>query len=110
MPVIQEGLTKLGQSRLRSNRQETHVSNPVLLQHYSGRTSLDPKITRRMSPPISNKRRIQAKLSACFVNNYATKSCVSGGTAPYIVGSRFTTGLRSRIFGGKSNRRKTSTI
>ena len=26
------------------------------------------------------------------------------------VGSRFTTGLRSRIFGCKSNRRKTSTI
>ena len=28
----------------------------------------------------------------------------------YTVGSRFTKGLRSRIFGCKSNRRKTSTI
>ena len=28
----------------------------------------------------------------------------------YTVGSRFTTGLSSRIFGCKSNRRKTSTI
>jgi hypothetical protein len=29
---------------------------------------------------------------------------------PYTVGSHFTTGLRSRIFGCKSNRRNTSTI
>jgi len=36
----------------------------------------------------------------------AAQKCGAGCT----VGSRFTTGLRSRIFGCRSNRRKTSTI
>jgi hypothetical protein len=60
MPVIQEGLRKLGQSELRSYKQLTHLSNPGVLQHYSGWTSLDPKITRRMSPRIPNKRTAEA--------------------------------------------------
>lgn len=85
MPVIQEGLTKLGQSELRRYKQVTHLSNPGVLQHYSGWTSLDSKITRRMSLRISKKRTVQAKLSLCFVNNYAANSCVSGGRAPYIL-------------------------
>ena len=78
-------MTKLGQSELRSCKQVTYHSNPVFLQHHSGWRSLDPKITRRISPRIFNKRAVQTKPSLCFVNNYATKSCVSGGTAPYIL-------------------------
>ena len=35
---------------------------------------------------------------------------MSPATITYTVGSRFTTELRPRIFGSKSNRRKTSTI
>jgi len=84
MPVVQEGLRKLGQSQLRSNKQVTHLSNLVFLQPYSGWTSLDPKSTQRKWPRIPNKRTIEAKLPLCFVKKYATKACVSGGTAPYI--------------------------
>jgi len=45
----------------------------------------------------------------------AAELCHAGGRTDRhdeanTVGSRFTTGLRSRIFGCKSNRRKTSTI
>ena len=63
----------------------THLSNPGVLQQYSGWTSLDSKITRRMSPRKSNIRTVEAKLSLGFVNNCATKPCVSGGTAPCIL-------------------------
>jgi len=85
MTVIQEGLKKLGQSQLRSNKQLKHLSNPVFLQPYSGWASLDLKSTQRKWPRISNKRTVEAKLPLCFVNTYATKACVSGGTAPHII-------------------------
>jgi hypothetical protein len=41
---------------------------------------------------------------------YLFMLCVCVERIIFIVGSGFTTGLRSRIFGRKSNRRKTSTI
>jgi hypothetical protein len=47
--------------------------------------SLDPKSRQRMSQRIYNKRTVEAKLSLCFVNKYATKTNVSGGMASYIL-------------------------
>jgi hypothetical protein len=55
----------------------------------------------------SSELRTSEKSPACFVVQQM-KTCWH--TKPNRVGSRFTTGLRSPIFGCKSNRRKTSTV
>jgi len=85
MPVTQGSFRKLSQSELLSNKQVTQLSNPVFLHYYLGWTSLDPRSTQRMWPRISNKRTVEAKLSQCFVNKYATKAFESGGRDPYIL-------------------------